>query len=57
MRIGFWIVAILFIFNGISATASAISAMHQIYGLSSILIGAVFIVGAEIINAINSTKE
>ncbi len=55
MRILFFIMFILFLGNGI--TMNAISAIQQIVVYLSYLIGAIFFVGAGIIEAIDSLKK
>lgn len=51
-----WILAVMWIIGGIMTDHQAKSAIHQILAQISYLIGAVFIVGAEVVSAVKSVR-
>ena len=57
MRIAFLIIGALGIVLGIMTIGEATGGIHQAFGATLLVFGAIFIVGAEIINAINNIKE
>ena len=57
MRIGLWVVAVLWLFGGIRDDVAATTVLQQIHGQFGYLIATVLIVGAEIIGAVYDSRE